>query len=168
VLRRRDRGPAGRRFQMRQDMLSIGDDYWIEDESGEKAFRVDGKAVRLRDTWVLVGADGKELATIREKKLSIRDAIRIELAGGVEATVKKEIVSIRDRFHVNVDPGKDLTVKGNIVDHEYEIERDGDEIAEISKKWFRVRDTYGVEVRHTRDAALVLAVTVAVDALTRR
>ena len=153
---------------MRQDLLSIGDDYWIEDEAGDRAFRVDGKAVRLRDTWVLEGPDGTELATIREKKLSIRDAIRIELAGGVEATVKKEIVSIRDRFQVDVDPGQDLTVKGNIVDHEYEIERDGDEIAEISKKWFRVRDTYGVEVRDPQDAALVLAVTVAVDALTRR
>jgi uncharacterized protein YxjI len=151
---------------MRQRMLSIGDDYWIEDDSGDKAFRVNGKAVRFRDTWVLEDTDGRERATIREKKLSIRDAIRIELAGGVEATVKKEIVSIRDRFHVEVDPGDDLTVKGNIVNHEYEIERKGHTIAEVSKKWFRLRDTYGVEVRDAADAPLVLSVTVAVDALT--
>jgi uncharacterized protein YxjI len=166
VLRRRDRSDPVRRFQMRQRMLSIGDDYWIEDESGDKAFRVDGKAVRLRDTWVLEGPDGREWATIRERKLSIRDAIKIELAGGVEATVKKEIVSIRDRFHVEVDPGDDLTVKGNIVNHEYEIERKGHTIGEVSKKWFRLRDTYGVEVRDAGDVPLVLSVTVAVDALT--
>ena len=108
------------------------------------------------------------MATIREKKLSIRDAIKIELANGHEAVVKKEMVSIRDRFHVDVEDGEDLTVKGNIVDHEYEIERDGDKIAEISKKWFRIRDTYGVEVHDDADPALVLAVTVAVDALTTR
>jgi uncharacterized protein YxjI len=36
--------------------------------------------------------------------------------------------------------------QGNFVDHEYTIERDGDKIAEVSKRWFRVRDTYGVEV----------------------
>src|SRR3954465_15065263 len=153
---------------MRQRLISIGDDYWIENEAGDKAFKVDGKATRVRDTWVLEDARGHELATIKEKKLSIRDAIRIELSGGIEATVKKEIVSIRDRFHVEVDPGDDLTVKGNIVDHEYEIERKGDRIAEISKKWFRVRDTYGVEGVHAADAALVLSVTVAVDALTTR
>ena len=63
--------------------------------------------------------------------------------------MKKAIVGIRDRFHVEVEHGDDLKVHGNIVDHEYEIERDGDRVASISKKWFRVRDTYGVEMRST-------------------
>jgi uncharacterized protein YxjI len=64
-----------------------------------------------------------------------------------------------------MDNGPDLEVHGNIVDHEYEIERKGDKIAEVSKRWFRIRDTYGVEVRVPDDAVLVLALTVAVDAL---
>ncbi|HEX5095930.1 MAG TPA: LURP-one-related family protein [Acidimicrobiia bacterium] len=156
--------PQRRKFQMRQKMMSIGDDYWIEDEQGNKAFRVDGKAMRMRDTWVLEDASGKEVATIREKKLTIRDKIKIELASGREATVKKEMISFRDKYHVDID-GADLTVKGDIADHEYKIERDGDKIAEISKKWFRVRETYGVEVADDRDTALILAVTVAVDAM---
>jgi uncharacterized protein YxjI len=104
------------------------------------------------------------VATIREKKLSIRDSITIDL-GGRHATVKKALVGFRDRFVVEVDGGEDLKVTGNIVDHEYEIERDGDQIAEVSKKWFRVRDTYGVEVRDPLDTPLVLAVTVAIDGL---
>jgi uncharacterized protein YxjI len=152
-----------RKFQMREKLMSIGDDYWIEDDSGNKAFKVDGKAMRMRDTWVLEDANGAEVATIREKKMSIRDKIKIELAGGREATVKKAMVGIRDRFIVEVDGGKDLKVHGNIVDHEYDIDRDGDKIAEVSKKWFRMRDTYGVEVEHDVDTVLVLAVTVAVD-----
>ncbi len=151
------------RFRMREKLISIGDDYWIEDESGNKAFKVDGKAMRMRDSWVLEDASGNEVATIQEKKMSIRDKIKIELAGGREATVKKAMVGIRDRFIVEVDGGEDLKVHGNIVDHEYDIDRDGDKIAEISKKWFRMRDTYGVEVEHDADTVLVLAVTVAVD-----
>ena len=67
-----------RRFQMREKMMSIGDDYWIEDDAGDKAFKVDGKAMRMRDTWVLEDAQGNEVAKIREKKLSIRDTITIE------------------------------------------------------------------------------------------
>ena len=155
------------RFQMREKLISIGDDYWIEDESGRKCFRVDGKAVRIRDTWVLEDASGKEVALIREKKLSIRDAITIEV-GGREAKVKKALVGFRDRFNVEIEGGRDLKVHGNIVDHEYEIERDGEEIASVSKKWFRVRDTYGVAVQSALDVPLVLAVTVAVDALSDR
>jgi uncharacterized protein YxjI len=163
-LLRRRKSDHVRRFKMREKLIAIGDDYWIEDESGAKAFRVNGKAVRFRDTWVLGDAEGRDLARIKEKKLSVRDKITIDL-GKREATVKKALVGIRDRFHVEIDGGKDLKVHGNIVDHEYEIERDGDTIAEISKKWFRVRDTYGVEVRVPDDTALLLAVTVAVDAL---
>ena len=151
------------RFQMRQKLIAVGDDYWIEDESGAKAFKVDGKALRLRDTWVLEDRSGHEVATIREKKLSIRYKIRIELPGG-DATVKKALVGIRDRFHVEV-PGGDLKVHGNIVDHEYEIERDGHKIAEVSKKWFRIRDTYGVEIAPGEDEALILAITVCIDAM---
>jgi uncharacterized protein YxjI len=152
------------RYQMRDELISIGDDYWIEDDRRRRAYKVNGKAVRFRDTWILEDTTGREVAKIRERKLSVRDAIKIEFPGG-EATVKKALVGIRDRFHVDVDGGPDLKAHGNIVDHEYEIERDGDTIATVSKRWFRVRDTYGVEVRHVADAPLVLAITVAIDAL---
>ncbi len=165
ILRRGGDGPQGRKFQMRQKALSIGDDYWVEDEDGNKAFKVNGKALRVRDTWVLEDPAGNEVAMIREKKLSVRDKIKIEYAGGGEAVVKKALVGIRDRFEVDVDGGDDLKVTGNIVDHEYKIERNGDKIAEVSKKWFRLRDTYGVEIADENDTLLILAVTVAVDAM---
>jgi uncharacterized protein YxjI len=164
ALRRKRSEPEARRFQMQEKLIAIGDDYWITDDRGERVFKVNGKAARIRDTWVLEDVRGNEVASIRERKLSIRDAIKIEV-GGREAIVKKALVGIRDRFHVEVEHGEDLTVKGNIVDHEYEIERDGAKIAEVSKKWLRVRDTYGVEVRDAAATVLVLAVTVAVDAL---
>jgi uncharacterized protein YxjI len=155
-----------RRFQMRADLFSIGDDYWIEDESGNKAFHVDGKAMRVRDTWVLQDPDGHEVACIREKKLSIRDKIKIEL-GDREATVSKKLLGWGQQFHVELDHGEDLTVKGDVLSHEFRIKRDGDKIAEVSKKWFRVRDTYGVELDDDRDSVLILAVVVAVEAMAR-
>jgi uncharacterized protein YxjI len=150
------------RFQMREKLLSIGDDYWIEDSAGDKVFKVNGKAARIRDTWILEDAEGREIATIRERKLSVRDAVKIEV-GGQEAVVKKALVGIRDRFHIELDGGEDLKAHGNIVDHEYEIEQDGREVAEVSKKWFRLRDTYGVEIKGAVDPALILAITVAID-----
>ena len=64
--------------------------------------------------------------------------------GATKATVHKRLIGIRDHYVIEVDGGEDLKAHGNIVDHEYEIERDGDTVATVSKKWFRVRDTYGV------------------------
>ena len=153
------------RFQMREKLIAVGDDYWIEDDQGAKVYKVNGKAARIRDTWKLEDAGRNTVAEIQEKKLSVRDKIKIDLHGGRSATVKKALVGVRDRFHVEVDGGDDIKVHGNIVDHEYEMERDGDKIAEISKKWFRVRDTYGVDVFDESETVLILAITVAVDAL---
>jgi uncharacterized protein YxjI len=161
-LLRRNSGDVVR-FQMREKLFSIGDDYWIEDDAGNKAFKVDGKALRVRDTWTLEDASGKEVASIKERKFSVRDAIKIEM-DGCEATVKKALIGIRERYNIEVDGGEDLKAHGNIVDHEYEIEQDGDKVAEVSKKWFRIRDTYGVEITGDVDPALILAVTVAIDA----
>jgi uncharacterized protein YxjI len=163
---RRDSG--GTKYRMREKMFSIGDDSWIEDEDGERAFKVDGKALRIRDTFVLEDLSGAELFTVQEKKLHVRDTMEVERGGKTVATVKKALISpLRDRFSIDVEGGDDLEAKGNIVDHEYKIERDGDTIAEVSKRWFRVRDTYGIEVEPGEDDALLLAVTVCIDQMSR-
>ena len=156
------------RFVMREKLLAIGDDYWIEDDQGARAYKVDGKAFRLRETFVLENRAGEEVAKIQERKLSIRDKLAIEREGHPTATVHKALVGIRDRFAIDIDDGPDMKAHGNIVDHEYEIERDGNTVATISKKWFRVRDTYGVDVAPGEDAPLILALTVAIDSLTTR
>ena len=64
-----------------------------------------------------------------------------------------------------VEDGEDLKGRGNFTDHEYEIKCDGDVVATISKKWFRVRDTYGIEVREGEDEPLMLSLAVAIDAM---
>ena len=166
LLRNRHGEPAaGSRYRMRQRLLSIGDDYWIEHEDGSRAFRVDGKALRLRKTLVLEDAAGREVAKLQERKLSVRDRMEIERDGRSIATVKKALVGFRDRFAIHVEGGEDLAAKGNLLDHEYEIERDGDTVATVSKRWFAVRDSYGVAIAPGEDDALLLAVTVCIDAL---
>ena len=46
-----------------------------------------------------------------------------------------------------------------------EIERDGRSIATVAKRWFAVRDSYGVAIVPEEDDALVLAITVCIDTL---
>jgi uncharacterized protein YxjI len=149
---------------MREKMFAIGDDYWIETDGGQPAFTVDGKALRIRRTLILEAPDGDELFTIQRKLLSIRDTMEIERNGMTVATVKKALLTpLRDRFSIEVEGGGDMEAKGNIVDHEYEIERGGDKAAEVSKRWFRMRDTYGIEITEAQDDALILAITVCID-----
>ncbi len=158
-------GGGGNRYQMRQKMISIGDDFWIENDRGQKVYKVDGKAVRVRQTLILEDAQGHELYKIQERMLRIKDSMEVEDAQGNKvAMVKKAMITpIRDRWVVKIKNGPDLEVQGNILDHEYSIGEGRDKIAEVSKKWFRLRDTYGVSIDPGQDDALILAVTVCID-----
>ena len=140
---------------MREKLASIGDDSWIEDEHGSKVYKVDGKAMRLRDTFILQDMSGAEVAKIQERKLHIRDTMAIERDGKKIAEVHKRLVGFRDHLKVDLEGGGEFKIKG-----------DHGKIANISKKWFRVRDTYGVEIAEDQDDALVLAITVAVESMT--
>ena len=96
--------------------------------------------------------------------------MEIEHDGDTVATIKKALITpLRDRYSIELaSGGGELGAKGNIVDHEYEIERDGDKIAEISKRWFRVRETYGIEVAPGQDDALIVAAVVCIDEMAGR
>jgi uncharacterized protein YxjI len=156
--------PAGTRYRMREKLFAIGDDFWIENEDGERVFKVNGKALRIRETFILESPSGDELFKIQEKKLRIHDTMKIERDGDTVATIKKALITpLRDRFAIELESGGELSAKGNIVDHEYKIERDGDKVAEVSKRWFRIRDTYGIEIAPGENDALILAATVCID-----
>jgi uncharacterized protein YxjI len=86
-LLRRDHGPEQTKYRMREKMFSIGDDFWIEDESGERVFKVNGKALRMRDTLVLEDPSGSELYKVQAKALRVRYRMRIERDSDTVATV---------------------------------------------------------------------------------
>jgi uncharacterized protein YxjI len=157
------RGPQ--RFRMRQKLLSIGDDYWIENDRGERVFKVDGKALRIRTTLIFEDANGRALAKIQERMLRVKDAMEIEDAVGRRiAMVKKALVTpLRDRWSVGIVNGPDLDVQGNILEHEYTFDEGRHKVATVSKRWFRVADTYGVEIAPGQNTIVILAATVVLD-----
>lgn len=151
---------------MREKLVSFGDDFVIESAAGVPAYRVDGKALRMRNTIKIQTPNRQPLYTVQERVLRLKNTMVIEQQGQTVATVQKALVTpLRDRFDVSVVGGQPLHVRGNIVDHEYTITRNGDVVARVSKRWFRIRDTYGVEVAPGEDDAFVLAVTAAIDAI---
>lgn len=152
------------KYLVRDKIFAIGDDYWIEDEDGRKAFLVDGKALRLRDTLELKDPSGAVLITLREKMFSLRDAMTIERDEQPLATVRKKRLSLlRNHYRVTLVEGTELDVSGKILDREFAIEYEGELLADISRRWLRVRETYGVDVvREDTDHSLLLAVAVCV------
>ena len=155
---------ASNRYRMVEKLAAFGDDFFIENEQGQRVFKVDGKAVRLRDTTIFRDAQGNELCKIQQRIARIKDSMEIEGPNGDRmALVQKAMITpLRDRFVAKVGDGPDLEIQGNILSHEYRIGN----VAEISRKWFRVRDSYGVEIAPGQNDVLILAITVCIDQMT--
>ena len=153
------------RYKIRQKMLSIGDDFWIENQEGERVFKVDGKALRLRKTLFFEDMNGNKLCKIQERLLAIKDTMVVEDPDGNQMSVIKKglIAPLGDHWTVTVRNGPDLDVQGNILDHEYSISERRKKIAEVSKKWLSLTDTYGVEIDAEQNDILILAVAIAID-----
>ncbi len=105
--RRGHGGESKHVYKMHAKLLSIGDDYWIENEKGKREFYMDGKALRLRETFILKDMQGNDLYKIQERLLKIRatmDIIRaddgVEISPGQDdALILAITVSIDQMAH---------------------------------------------------------------------
>ncbi|MEW1644351.1 MULTISPECIES: LURP-one-related family protein [unclassified Streptomyces] len=152
------------RFLVRDRLLGFGEDYWIEDQNGNKVFLVDGKAMRIRDTFELKDTHGRVLIDFHKKMLALRDTMVIERDGEPLATIKhKRFSLLRNHYRVSLVDGTELDVSGKILDREFGVDYDGELLAQISRRWLHIRETYGVDiVREDADAPLLIAVAVCV------
>lgn len=152
------------RYIMREKLLALGNDFKIADESGVDRFFVDGRAFSLGDKLSFQDMSGNELAFIRQRLLSWGPTYEISKNGSVSATVrKKHFTLFRCKFFVDVPGPDDLEAQGNFLEHEYTFTRGGAAVAQVSKKWIALTDSYVVDVGPQADDVLVLACAVVID-----
>ena len=152
------------RYVMKQKLFAFGDDFMIQDATGEDKYFVDGKAFSLGNQLSFKDLRGNELAYIKQKLLSWGPTYEIHRNGAVAAVVKKKLFTlIHHRFTVDVPGPDDLEAEGDFFDHEYTFRRGGRNVATVSKRWFSWTDTYGVDVVEGEDDILILASAVVVD-----
>ena len=152
------------RYVLRQKILSFGDDFMIRNEQGEQVYFVDGKAFSIGDKLSFQDNAGRELAYIRQKLLAWGPTYEVSRGGVLQAVIKKKLFTLfHCRFTVDVPGPDDLEAKGSFFDFEYEFTRQGQTVARVSKKWFKLADTYGVDIVESEDDVLILASAVVID-----
>jgi uncharacterized protein YxjI len=153
------------RYLVRERLFDIKDDFWVTDARGGRAFYVSARLLSLHHTLALEDASGRRLASIKHKMLSFTDAMTIEYDGAPAATVHRAVFSpLHHRAYIDLHRGGGrLEAAGDIIDKEFEIRDGRDVVARISRKWFRIRDTYGVDVAPGQDDAFMIAIAVCLD-----
>ncbi|CAA9486571.1 MAG: hypothetical protein AVDCRST_MAG69-1105, partial [uncultured Solirubrobacteraceae bacterium] len=71
-------------------------------------------------------------------------------------------------FRVELAGGGVLQVQGDLFDHEFAITwENGTPMAQVSKRFFTVRDSYGLSVEPQQDVVLALAIAICIDGIER-
>ncbi len=152
------------RYLLKQKIFAFGDDFTIQDENKNDAYFVDGRAFSLGDKLSFQDMSGRELAFISQQLFSWGPKYDIHRDGKLVATVKKQhFTFLRCKFTVDVPGPDDLEAEGNFLEYRYKFERGGRQVAEVSKKFFALRDTYGVDISDGEDDVLILASAVVID-----
>ncbi len=151
-------------YVIRERFFSIGDDFDVLDEHGAKVFHVDGKVLSVRDKVVIEDPSGQEVASLHRHLVSLRPTYEIRIGGEKAAEVRKKLFTpFREKFTIDVPGPDDLEMKGDLLDHEYVIERGGEQVAAVSKRWLTIRDTYAVQVAAGIEPLLVIGSVLALD-----
>jgi uncharacterized protein YxjI len=156
-------------YRIRERFFDVGDDFDITDDSGSVVLHVDGKVLSLRDKLVIEDPHGAEVASVHRQLIALRPTYQIEIGGEKAAEVRKKLFTpFREKFTIDLPGDDDLTMTGDLFDHEYTVERDGREVASVSKRWLSIRDSYAVRIADNENHVLILAAVLALELATQR
>lgn len=161
-----DASPAeSHRFRLLNDLASLTDDFYIQNDLGKRAYKVDGKAATLRDMLLFRDMENTVRCKVRRRLARLHDEMSIEGTDGrqIARVQKTALTALRDRFLVTIGEQPVIEVRGNVLAHEYLI---GD-IATVSRKWFHTKESYGVDIAPGQDDPVILAATVCIDQMAR-
>ncbi len=151
-------------YIIRERMFRLGEDSDITDEAGRPVLRVDGKVLSLHNRLILRDPAGREVGQVHRKLAALRPAYEISIDGKDVAEVRKHLfTAFGERFTIAVHGAGDMEIDGDMLSHEFTIERDGQTVATISKRWLSMTDSYAVEVAPGEDDVLILAGVLALD-----
>lgn len=151
------------RYLMKQRFFTLSDQFFIENERQEPVYQVVGRLMSVVDQLSFQDLEGNELAFIRQKLIALTPTYQIFRDDKLMAYVHRKMFSLRPKFTVDVPGPNDFMVTGDFLNHEYVYTRFDKEVGRVSKSWFSVPESYGVEVVDDEDAILILASTVAIE-----
>ena len=151
-------------YVIRERMFRMGEDSDITDEAGQPVLHVDGKVMSLHNRLVLRDPAGREVGQVHRKLAALRPTYEITLGGKDVAEVRKHLFTpFGERFTIDVPGPSDMEISGDLFSHEFTIERDGQTVATVSKRWLSMTASYSVNVAPGEDDVLILASVLALD-----
>lgn len=155
------------RYRIPQHVAAVPGAVVVRSDRGVAAFEIDGGAQATGDAIRLRDLNSGGACLINGSALRSGDHIEIVDQNKVtQATIERvELSPVRDQFTVRIDAETSWAVEGMVASYEYWIRDRNGEIAHISRRWFRARESYGVQIPAGQSDLVVLAIAICLDHL---
>jgi uncharacterized protein YxjI len=151
------------RYQIREKLFSFTDDFAIKNQYDEPIFNVSGKFLSIGHKLNLEDLNGNQLYYMEQKLFKFLPEYYIyDSLGNQVARVKKQFTFFTPKFEIESTHGS-YELNGDILDHDFEITKNNSVCAIISKQWFSLACTYGVDINENEDQAFILSLIIILD-----
>ncbi len=147
---------------IKQKVFSIGDQFFIYDESGGEKYHVDEQIFSIRKTLRLYNWNNEQVALIERKIWSLHAKHFIYLNEGDPYEIIKEFTFFKPEYTVLNNGWK---IKGDFLNHDYEIINGDTVVGYICKRWMTWGDSYEISIADDVDEILVLSIVLIIDAI---
>jgi uncharacterized protein YxjI len=150
---------------MKQKLFALDGYFHVRDENGRDRFLVNAKFFTVGNKLSFQDLAGNELCFIKQIPFSSLPEYELYKGGQLWAKVDKELTFVRACFDVAEfgEGAADLQIEGDFMAHQYKVTRGLQHVADVSMKYFKIADTYSVDIVHGEDDVLILALTVVID-----
>ena len=154
------------RYMIRERFFRVGEDNDITDDQGNPVYQVDGKLLTLRELMIVNDLQGKEVARVHRKLVSLLPHYELDFPGVPGPTEVHQRFSnpLKPKWTISQPGQTDMDMVGNFFGHNFTIERNGQQVASVSKQWISLTDTYGIDIADGENDLLILCAILALEA----
>ena len=150
------------KLYIKQEVFSGLDHFYVKDEAGNDIYEVKApkKAVIVGLQLNILDMEGRELAYVDQKMMSLQPTFRVHRNGEQVATISKKFTMLKPQYVV-----KELgwTIKGDFTAHDYTVSDQRGVVMTISKQWLTWGDTFVLDLQDTAHVLEAMAVVFAID-----
>lgn len=154
------------RLLINQKYFSFRNRFTINYENGQPAYDVEGKLISLHRKFYVLEPNGREIFMVRQRLFHLFPHLDIMQNDNVIARFISKFSIFVKRAVIKSEVFGDLKIKGSVLAWSFDIlDANGNQVAEISKKILKIRDTYTVDIFDSRYQDIIAAIAVIIDSL---
>ncbi|MBT2634118.1 LURP-one-related family protein [Pseudomonas sp. ISL-88] len=147
-------------FYIKERMFSFKDHFQVFNDDGKEVYRVEGSFFSFGDELKLTDLDGRTLASIDQKLMSLVPRYEISVSGKPVCEVRKKLTFFKPKFEIS-HLGWEIT--GDLWGQNFQITDGMADRMTVNKKWLSWGDSYHLQITNEEDIFLCLAIAIVID-----